>query len=237
MASVTLDFLPPIEEDIVALRIYEASAPDQPFNEIERTTAVGTFPSYIDTYTSTLAASATDWFSIAWENAGGVISPLSAPVQGGTSSLVGMITDRVMLRDPALNENVVEQEAEWAVADYFMADPFSIDPTTVAPKVMRGLVTLTMVRSYLSQLISSTQANKWTAGLVSMDTSTGSQTSSDKNIDRLIEMANRDLNRTYSTILLAEEVAVAGGYKQSHSVVETLTGVDLTRGILMVSID
>lgn len=237
MASVTLEFLAPLDNDIVALHIYEAATSAGPFNEIERTTVVGTYPNYIQTYTSAVAVSATDWFAIAWENAGGVISPLSQPVQGGKSSLVGIITDRVMLRDAALNKNVVEQESEFAIGDYFRQDPFTVDPDTLSWRVMRGLITLVLVRSYLNQLISTSQSNKWTAGLVSMDTSTGTQTATDKTLERLLQMANSDLNRNYSVMLLLNEVSVAGGFKTSQTTVEQITGIDMTRGILMVGID
>lgn len=232
MASVTLEFLTPTDTDIVALHIYESNAAGGSFTEIETVTAIGTFPNYISTYTTNLAQSATDWFSIAWENAGGVVSPLSQPVQGGTSSLVGIVTDRVMLRDPSLNQNVVEQEAEYAIGEYFnTTTPFSVDVASVSLKTMRGLVTLTLVRSYLSRLITNTQANKWTAGLVSMDTSSGSQTASDKVLDRLLKMANADLNRNYSAVLLAKELNVAGAFKQ------TISDFDVSRGIISVSID
>lgn len=237
MASITLEFLPPTDSDIVALRIYESAVSGGPFVQIERTTNIGAFPGYISRYASALATNAIDWFTIAWENTGGDISPLSAPVQGGTSSLVGVITDRVMLRDPLLNKNVVEQEAEFAIGDYFRLDPWTIDPDTLTWRVMRGLITLTLVRSYLNQLITTTQANKWSAGLVSMDTSTGTQSAADKTIDRLLQMANADLNRNYSVILLTEDVAVAGGFMQSHATVEQITGIDVTRGILMIGID
>jgi hypothetical protein len=237
MASVTLEFLTPLDNDIVALRVYEAGTSAGPFNQIERTTAVGVFPTYIRTYTSALAAVATDWFAIAWENAGGVVSPLSQPVQGGHSSLVGVITDRVMLRDPALNNDVVEQEAEFAIGDYFRVDPFSVDPDSVTWRVMRGLITMTLVRSYINRMISLTAQNKWQAGLVSMDTSTGSGGSTEKAIERMLVLANQDLNRTYSVILLLQDVAVAGGFKVETPIAEQISGIDVTRGILMVSFD
>lgn len=237
MAAVTLEFMAPLDNDIVALRVYESAVKTGPFTQIDRTTAIGTYPDYISEYSSNLATASDDWFSIAWENSAGSVSPLAAPVQGGTSSLVGIITDRVLLRDPALNKNVVEQEAEFAIGTYFNQDPFAVDPDTVSYQVMRGLITLTLVRSYLNQLITTSQSNKWTAGLVSMDTSTGTATAAEKTIDRLIDLANADLNRNYSVILLIEEVAVAGGFKSSQTTVEQITGIDMTRGILMVNVD
>jgi hypothetical protein len=237
VASVTLEFLAPLDSDIVALRIFEAADPLAPFNEIARVTNIGVAPTYITEYTTTAAASATDWFAISWENAGGVISPLSVPVQGGKSSLVGIITDRVMLRDESLNRNVVEQEAEWAIGDYFQQDPFAVDPNTVNWRTERGLVTLVLVRSYVSTRLSSADSYKWTAGLVSLDTSAGSGAAAEKMIDRLIASANSDLNRNYSVMLMTEEIAVAGGFKSITSPLTRVTGVDLTRGILSVSID
>lgn len=237
MASVTLEFLSPTDPDIVAFHLYESNSPVGSFTEVERTTAVGTYPNYIKTFTSSLAAVATDWFSIAWENAGGTISPLSQPVQGGTSSLVGIVTDRVMQRNVSLDKNVVEQEAEFVIGDYYQANPFAILPATVGYRTMRGLITLTLARAYMSMLFTSAQTNKWAAGLVSMDSSVGSLVNAEKMFDRLVRLANNDLDRNYSAVLLVEEITVAGGFKSLKTFSQQISGIDITRGIVDISID
>lgn len=225
MATVSLDFIPPIEPDIVALHIYEAPAQNGPFSEIERTTAVGTAPNYITRYVSALAVNAIDWFAIAWENSAGEVSPLSAAVMGGTSTLVGVIVQRMLLRDSSLDEAVAAQEAEAAISDYYnVVDTTTLDPSTISPKILSGLTNLALARSYISKQITQTTGTKWAAGIVSMDTTNAVSTKSAEAIKALIDLANRDLGRNFSVILLIEEVAVAGGMKQ-------LQGVDLSRSI------
>jgi hypothetical protein len=228
MATVTLDFIPPYDPDIVALHIYEASAKDGPFSEIERATAVGTYPNYITRYVSTLAINSADWFTIAWENAAGEISPTSSAVQGGTSTLVGIIVQRMLLRDSSLDEAIAAQEAEAAISDYFVVvDTSTIDPTTVSPKVLSGLTNLALARTYITKQITSSATGRWTAGIVSMDNSSANSAKSAETIKALIDLANRDLGRNFSVVLLLKEVTVAGGMKQ-------LQGVDLSRLLLEV---
>lgn len=227
MAKLNLDFLPPTDPDIVKLHIYESPTQTGSFSEIEFATAVGTYPNYISRYTVQNAASVTDWFSIAWEDANGVVSPLSEPIQGGTTTLVQILIDRLMLRDASLNENIIAQEAESAISEYFnVDDPLTIDPTTVSPRILSGLTFMALARAYIARMVTASQANKWAAGIVSMDTSTGTKTSWD-NIDRLIEMANRELGRNYSTILFLKEISVANGML-------TLKSVDVSRSIIEI---
>lgn len=232
MAVVPLKFIPPVEDNIVALRIYEAATKDGPFNQIERTTAIGTAPNYIDEYETTLAASGTDWFTIAWEDDKGFTSPLSQPVQGGTDTLVGILVARIMLRDSTINEIIAAQEAEAAISEYFgVDDPFSISAASVSPRILSGLTSLALARSYITKAITSTTtANaKWTAGIVSMDNSQSSSSSSNltDTVKSLLEIANRDLGRNYSVILLMEEIQVAGGFRQ-------IVAADLSRSIIEV---
>ena len=226
MASVALRFSPPNAENVTKLHIWEASTADGPFTEIEVVTSVGSYPDYIDNYTTDLAASITDYFAIQWEDSKGAKSDLSAPMKGNTTSLVGVVVERMMLRDPALTEIIAVQEAEAAVADYYHTiDVYSIDASLVSPKVISGLTNLALARSYITAQItnSATAGSKWTAGIVSMDSSSSS--TSTKSIDAikaLIDLANKDLGLRYSVVLLMEEISVGDGVKQ-------LQGMDLSR--------
>lgn len=224
---LTLDFQPPAEPDIIALRVYEAASPNGVFSQIDRTTAVGSYPNYITRYVTPSANVRTDYFAIAWENSAGEVSEMSAPVQGGTTTLVSQIMNRMMLRDPSLNEIIATQEAEAAISDYYgVVDPFTVDPSTVSPKILSGLTNLALARSYMTTLVTSSQANKWAAGIVSMDTSS----SAGKSVDlakQLLELANNDLGRSFSYVMLMEEISVAGGFRR-------LAGVDLTRSIIEI---
>lgn len=224
---LTIDFLPPTIPGIVALRIYEADSPNSVFNQIERTTAVGTYPDYITRYVTQLANSKDDYFAIAWENAEGEVTELSASVQGGTITLVGIITNRMLLRDPTLDENIAAQEAEAAISDYYgVLDPYTIDPSTVSPSILSGLTMLALARAYVFSLISGAgSVASYTAGLVQQ--SSGSSTKAQLKVQELVKLANSFLGRNYSIVALMEEVEVGGGFRR-------LTGVDLTRGIIEI---
>lgn len=229
--SVALEFIPPDEPDLFALHVYESPDMAGPFSEIDVTQAVGTYPNYITRYTTQAATAITDWFAIAWENTANVVGELSASMQGGTSTLVSEIVNRVMLRDSTLNPIIVGQEAEIAVAEYFSTnDPLSISPDQASPQVMGGLTYYTMARSYISSAVSSstTTGGKWVAGLVSLDTSSSSKSSVWDNIENLLRAANRELGKSYSLKLLLAEIEVAGGYKQ-------IVAADLSRMIIEVA--
>lgn len=217
VAKLILDFLPPTDPDIVKLHVYESLTQTGSYAEIEFTTSVGTYPNYISRYIVQNAGSVTHWFAIAWEDAAGIVSDLSEPIQGGTTTLVQILINRLMLRDSSLNENIVAQEAEASISEYFgVDDPLSVDPA-VSPRVLSGLTFMALARVYIARMVTASQANKWAAGIVSMDTSSGTNISWD-NIDRLIAMANKELGRNYSAILLLEEVKVAGGTMQQLKV-------------------
>lgn len=242
--SVTLEFIPPDEPDLKALHIYEAPAVDGTYVSIDETESIGTYPNWITRYTTDQAGVLDHWFAIAWENTAGVEGELSAPMQGGSTSLVSEISNRVLLRDPTLNKIIVGQEAESAISIYYnTSDPYSIPVDSVSPLVMSGLTYLTMARCYIvrvSTQASSGAANKWTTGLVSMDTSVSSASVAAPwdNIENLMKLANIELGRNYSVILLAEEIGVAGGYKISKGKLTTsLMGIDLSRGAVMVDVD
>lgn len=217
MASVPLRFLAPQDDDIAALRIYESPLETGSFSMIERVTSIGTYPNYIDEYTTTLASNVNDWFAIAWEDAAGVVGDMSIPVQGATQTLVFMLVDRVKLRDSSLDERIVAQEAEAAISSYYnVMNPFDVDPATVSPKIMSGLTMLTLARAMLTRLFTTaTTANKWAAGILSMDTSATKGTTQAATIQKLIDIANTELGLNYSVILLMEEISVGGtpGFK------------------------
>lgn len=230
MAVVTLDFLPPLEDDVVALRIEESPTAGGVFTEILRTTAVGTAPNWITKYTTSAATDPAYWFRIRWELASGQLTPYSEAIQGGTTTLVAMLVDRMLLRDPTLNENIAAQEAESAISTYFgVDDPFSIDPSTVSPKVLSGLTLLALAYSYLFvTVVSSGSTQKFTAGLVSLDSGTQSSTQNRiVDLEKMLDMANLLLGRRYSVVARLAEIETGGGFTQ-------LVTADLSRSIIEI---
>ena len=208
--SVALEFLPPTDEDIVKLIILEAPAAVGPFLSIEEVTDVGSYPTYINNYTTDLATSKTNWFAIQWEDSKGALSPVSAAVQGGMSTLAGEIVDRVMLRDPNLNQNVVMQEALAVIEMYFKQDPTTIPLSEASYAELSGLTLLTMARCYIVTAASQTSTDDYTSGLVSQKSGTGSK-SGGIDLDALIAQANAFLGTNYSVIMVMEEIEIAGG--------------------------
>jgi hypothetical protein len=232
LVSVALEFIPPDEPDLFALHVYEAATVNGPFTEIDVTQSIGSFPNYITRYTTQSALAVTDWFAIAWENLTHVVGELSAAMQGGTSTLVSEVVNRVMLRDPSLNQIIVSQEAEIAVAEIFGTnDPVSLDPDEATLQQMSGLTYYTMARSYISSIVttSRTAGGKWVAGLVSLDTSSASKSTSPwDTIEYMLRVANRELGKSYSMKLLLAEIEVAGGFKK-------IVAADLSRTIIEVA--
>lgn len=205
MADVTFDLVPPDDPDLVALRIYEAASSDGPFSQIERTTAVGIYPYYIGSYTTSAALSADDWFYVAWENSVGDVGYESSPIKGGTFPLVDQVVERVLQRDPSLDEAIVRQEAEAAVqVVYGLVDPYSI-AQAASYKQLNGLVYLTMACCYVFE--QTTNNESVTIGLVSLK----ENTTSAKNIDALIDMANDALGISTSRVLQMVDVCKRHG--------------------------
>lgn len=202
MASVHLEFSAPVDENIVALRIYEATTPTGMFTQIERVTAIGSYPSYITEYTTTMAASLADSFAITWEDSEGVESPMSNSVPGGTNTLVGILTDRVMQRDSSLNRGVVTQEAEAAIVTYFgdNVDPYDPSlPSSTGYRIINGLTYMVMARTMMAELITSSTVNQATLGLVSFKADTSTASLSD--IKALMELAQKDLGINGSMVM------------------------------------
>lgn len=206
MAAVTLHFIPPDEPNLVALRILEGATATGPFSLIERVTPVGTFPGYINEYTTVNAAFTNDWFSIQWENALGAVGEASAPIQGGVRTLVAELVDRVMLRDSSLNEAIVAQEAEAVIDRFKNVDPYTLVADDVRYKELQALADLVLVYSKLSTFViaaSSGTASSYTAGLVSETFSTSSnqqQNSALSSLEALEKRALKILGRGGSLI-------------------------------------
>lgn len=227
--AVRLDFTPPTVNDISKLHVEEAPAKGGPFQEIDSTTAVGTYPNYISFYTTQSATDLNYWFRIYWETTQGVKTPYSEPLQGGTKTLVQEIVDRTLLRNPSLNEVIVTQEAQAVVSQVFMTqDPNALQVEEATYVQLRGMTNMTLARSLVATyLASGGTVAKYTAGLVSLQTGT---TTADptKAIDALLKSANDDLNLNYSVILLLSQVDPSGR-SYSCGPYGGLHGVDLTR--------
>jgi hypothetical protein len=214
--AVELQFLPPETDDIVTLHVEESPTKTGVFSQVQ-TFPAGTSPDYITEAVVTNALNTNDWFRIRWEDSSGGFTEYSDPVQGGTTTLVAKIMNRVILRDPGVNERIAGEESEATVSWYYnVDDPYSVDPIIANPKTLSGLTLLTLARVYIGRLITQSTTGKWSSGLVSMDSS-ASASSAWKNIQGMIELANRELGRNVSAVMLLEEVSVAGGFKQLKS--------------------
>lgn len=206
--SVHLDFIPPNVPDLASLKIYEAAAKTGPWTVIETVTAIGSQGSYISEYTTANATSLTDWFSIEWIDSKGASYGQSQGVQGGVESLVSEIVDRVMLRDPTLNEQVVGQEAEAVVEQYYnVTDPLSLLASDATAQELSGLTLLVLVRSKLVQISLGT-TESYTAGLVSQKAGTSS---SSADLEALLKAANVLLGTSFSVVLQMRDNCIAGG--------------------------
>jgi hypothetical protein len=226
MVSVRLDFTPPSLTDIAKLHVEESQDKSGTFNEIDVTTSVGSYPNYISFYTTQSATDFNYWFRIRWETSAGVFTPYSEALQGGSKTLVQEIVDRVLLRNPSLNEIIVTQEAQAVIADYFHTDdPNSLASDAATPVEIRGLTNMTLARSLVATyLAAGGTVSKYTAGLVSLQT--GATTADPtKAIEALIAAANADLNLNYSVILVLADI-------DSGNNCIKRTAVDLTRTTL-----
>lgn len=204
MASVHLSFIPPDRAGFILLRILEAPDLTTPMTLIETVTDVGTFPNYITSYSTDDAAASDNYFAIQWEDDKGVRTPVTARIKGGTQTLVGKIVERSLQRDLSLNEDVVRQEAEGAIESYYGTgtDPYEIDVASVSYAQTNGLVYLTMARAYIFEQAKAADAQSVQLGLVTMRSSS----TSSRNIDGLIELANASLGIGTSLILQMEDI-------------------------------
>lgn len=212
--SVYLDFVPPNHiPNMTSLHIFESAAKTGPFQEIEEVTAVGTQGSYITSYTTDKATSASDWFAIQWEDGKGALTDMSSPVKGGTQTVVGEVVTRVMQRDPFANEEVVTQEAEAIICKYFgVTDPY--DPALVATyQELNGLTYLTLAFTYLSTSVTqgAGAVESATVGLVTLRSGTSTATKT-VDIGQLLELAANYLGVGGSRVMQIEEILhVYGG--------------------------
>lgn len=219
MADVPLNFIPPGEEGVTALLIYESGAQAGPFVPIETVTAVGTYPDYITEYMTSAATAADDWFTISWL-INGIETEMSQPIKGGTTTLVQKIIDRVRDRDRFLSERVVAQEAEAAIQQAFGDNVDPYDSALVASTSYRklmGLVYLTMARSYVFGPLAqgSSSVESATMGLVSIKES--SSTTDEKAIQKLLDLANAELGLSTSYVMLMEDAEEAQYITYDHS--------------------
>ena len=212
-ASVYIDFVAPNDlPDITKLHIYEATTPDGPWSEIEVVTPVGTQGDYITYYTTSLATSADNFFSIRWENVKGAISELSDPVQGNTRSVIADVTQRMLLRNPSLDEEIAYQEAAAVVEQY--TGSLNPDPATISQQKLTGMTLLALARTQLSVYAAgSTTGDSWVAGLVSMKSSTGTSFNTDT-FSALLKQAQSLLGISTSRVAQMCVPEIAGGLAQ-----------------------
>lgn len=197
MASVALRFSSPGSEDLVQLHIFESVIAEGPFLLIETVTDIGSFPDYIDHYTTEAANSTQNWFAIQWEDARGAKTDISAAIQGNAETLVAQIVYRVRLLDPMLKESLVIQNVEDVVGEYYnVDDPMSVSPLRAKYKIKAGLTLMAMARYRLQTLSNSTTG--WTAGLVSMKASDSTQTITA--VKEMMKQADRLLGIGYARI-------------------------------------
>jgi hypothetical protein len=225
---VRLDFVPPTQPDLTELHVEEAANKTGPYTEIFQTVTIGAYPNYIS-YITVDANNPNDWFRIYWLNADGAQTPYSEPVQGGTTTLVQQIVDRVMLRAPGSNEIIVTQTAEWAIC-YVLGVDDPYDPTLTATyRQLEGMTLLTLAGVQVSTITSSATAGEsYSAGLVSQKSSSSSSSTSNITdlIDWLLEQANKLLGISMTYVMLLEEIDPTG--------IGVRTGIeeDVSRGII-----
>lgn len=200
MPSIPLQFIPPDVEDLVALNIYESANALGPFIKIETVNDIGVYPTYIDNYTTDLATSEDDWFAVDWTDAKGAVTPKSAPIKGGTTTLVDQIVSRVRQRDSSVSVQVVAQEAEGAIEKYLGVDPYTVyDPTVFSYSQLNGITYLVLARTFLVQSAQSSDVSSATLSLVSFRTESGTKKSVD--VQALIDLAADELGISSSRVL------------------------------------
>lgn len=212
MASVALKFIAPDDPDITKLIIYESDTFDGLFSPIETITDIGEFPNYIREYTTNLAANDVDWFSIQWEDSKGARSDISIAVQGKTDTLVGEIVESMKLLDPNIGQNAAAMIARATAEKYFGKSTTAIDPETISSAQRYGLALFSLASYHMvAATLRSGSAQKWVAGLVSMDSgSSSSQSSVDPKA--LFSEAARWLGIGGARVAQMEEVVIAGGF-------------------------
>lgn len=212
MAAVSLNFVPPDVPDLVALVILESDAQAGVYSIVEEVTEVGDYPNYITRYTTNLATSLSGWFKIKWRDSKGAETPLSQAIQGGTTTTVGEIIDRVLNRSPGADEQTVQQVAEAVVEQYFHVDPYTVDWNDVTYRQREGLTLLTMAFSTIAQSASTGGRTRWVAGLVSYE----SDNSNDSSMDDLLKLAYKWLGLSQTRVAQMAEIAIIGGLTKAE---------------------
>ncbi len=216
MPSIILDFVPPEFPGFSELQVWESATKLGAPGTLAQTFVIdpAAYPTRI---TVTTAASLTNWFSIRWRTAAGATTDYSDPIQGGTATLIGILVNRVLLRQPTSNENVVLQTTEAVVEEFFGVDPYTIDPATVNFRTLEGLTLYIMARDLIWEIASSyasSSGSGWAAGLVSMKASSQEQVETSRaNIEWLLKEAQKLLGLGYSRIAQLK-IEIAGGMSQ-----------------------
>lgn len=214
MASVSLDFVAPSSQNIVALEIWEGTTPDGLFDLIETVTGVGSYPDYISEYTTDDATSIDHWFRIRWVDNKGALTGFSQPVQGNVTNLVKILVDRIQLRAPGVSEAVAVQVAEFVISAVMHTEnPYD---TTLAPTIrqLEGMTLLGVARSLIHEFaISAGTSSSWVAGLVSMKADS-SVAVNEKLIDYLLDQAGLALGLGRSVIAQMVVPPIAGGMSE-----------------------
>jgi hypothetical protein len=225
MASVYLRFVAPDVDDLIRMNIYEGTDPAGSFHLIETVTNIGTYPDYIDNYTTDVADSNTDYFAIEFIDNKEASTGLSAPVKGDLNLAVAEIQQRVLERDASINDRIALQETESALAYSFPGyDPY--DPNLVLTYVeKRGVTNLTLAMCYLTEM-ARIIGGSWVAGIVSLKVSDQAIKARADSIQRLIAQANKDLGLNFSMIAYLEDLEIAGG-AQSAVVDQTRLLIEL----------
>ncbi len=213
--SVYLDFTPPDREDLTKLHIFEGSSAVGPWSLVETVSPVGDYPNYISSYTTALATNKLNFFTIQWEDAKGAKTEISNAIQGGTLTLIGEIVERVLVRDNTLDEQVVLAETEALLERYFGVDPYTIENSDVGYATKNSLAKIVQAKSMYSALMTgSTVGDSWTAGLVSMKSSSSTSGNALAIIDHLLKEAARELGLGVSIVAHMANLEIAGGFSQ-----------------------
>jgi hypothetical protein len=213
MATVILDFLPPEDKDIVSLLVQEADTGEGPFTNLASHPA-GVYPDYISKVTITDASSAENWFRIAWLNSSGGTTPWSEAVPGNTTTYLSKLVDRVMLRMPDGDENIIAQESEAVIEEVLRVDPYASADANVKYKTWNGMALLVMARVQLTAYAAQASTSEsFTAGLVSMRSDSANKIDL-KSIRDLIDEAGRLLGFSSARVVQMIVPPIACGFSE-----------------------
>lgn len=207
MASVHLTFTPPDRAGFVILRIFESPDLVAGMTEIEEVTAIGVFPDYITSYSTSLATSGDNYFAIQWEDNKGATTPISARIKGGTTTLVGRVVERVMLSDPEIPEIIATQVAEMVVSVVKGTENPYDSTLTATYRQLEGMTLYALARAKM-RLLMAGQGDSYTAGLVSQKS--GGTADVMKLIEYLLGQVNTILGLHVSIVMLLEDVDPTG---------------------------